>query len=101
REFDKDISVYELIRVKHLKDLMSYLTSRDSQLRRRSIELLGQSQNEEALPHLLEALKDPDEDVRVQAALAIGKLLKSEDTQIVESMMSWIREEKSDRAISS
>ncbi len=99
-QFDEQTSVFELIKVRDLNDLVAYLDSKDANLRQRSVELLGQSRNAEAIPHALRALEDPDEDVRLHAVLALSKLSAPDEPRVVSALLSKMNAEKSTRLLS-
>ncbi|MCM2323418.1 MAG: HEAT repeat domain-containing protein [Oligoflexia bacterium] len=97
----EDVTIYELVGIRDLETLVSHLRGADLSLRRRSIELLGQSRNPAALPYVIESLRDPDEGVRLGAVIAIGKLASPNEAAAVEAVLSALRAEKSDKVVSS
>jgi HEAT repeat protein len=54
--------------------LLPLLTTRDPDVRKFAIDILGDIRDISAVPDLIEALRDSDENVRVAAAEALGKL---------------------------
>jgi class 3 adenylate cyclase/HEAT repeat protein len=68
------VRTFELVGVRDIESLVRNIESGDLALRRRSVELLGQSRNSAALPHAMRALQDPDQATRLQAVLAVSKL---------------------------
>lgn len=91
--------VYELIQVRDLASLLDNLRSQDHVLRRRSLELLGQSRNSEAIPSIITFLDDSDEEVRLQAVIALGKLAPSNDDIVLDALFKRLRDESSIRVV--
>ncbi|MCM2279756.1 MAG: HEAT repeat domain-containing protein [Oligoflexia bacterium] len=97
----EDVTVYELVGIRDLDVLVAHLRGPDLSLRRRSVELLGQSRNPEALPYLLECLRDADEGTRLCAVTAVGKLASPNDPRAVDALLSCLKSEKSEKVLSS
>jgi len=92
------VRVFELIGVKDLQALIDNLASPDEKIRRRSVELLGQSRNSHALEPCLKMLRDPDEQVRLFALVAAGKLDVA-GIDAAESIFKLLRDERSERVL--
>lgn len=87
----EEVQVYELIGIRQLELLVSNLKSSDIALRSRSVELLGQSGNTQALDPLLAAINDPDVSVRVHAAGAVAKLAPRNDEKSFDVLMARLK----------
>jgi class 3 adenylate cyclase len=93
-------AAFELVRVRALEDLVSMLESEDAPLRRRALELLGQSRNPGAREPILAALNDPDDDTRVAAAGALARVADTEDRGALDALFGRLRAEGSARVAS-
>ncbi len=97
---EEEVTVFELIKIRDLKTLMENVTSADFQVRCKSIELLGQSRNETAIPYVLQSLKDSEEEVRLSAVLALSKLSGQNNSAVLEALFQGLRIETAERLIS-
>ncbi len=97
---EEEVQVYELIGIRDLRALLQNLKSNDIGLKRRSVELLGQSRNQEAMPYVLEALRDRDEHTQLNAVIAVGKLAPRDHPEAVDSLFRCIRSNTSVRVLS-
>ena len=98
-----DIEIFELIGVRDLRELLKNLEGNDLQLKRRSIELLGESRNREALPHVIATLRDArttDELMRMHAAVAIGKLAPKDHAEALATLFAQLRTETAEKTAS-
>jgi class 3 adenylate cyclase len=98
-----EIDIYELIGIRDLGALLANLESGDLHLKRRSIELLGESRNVEALPHVIAALRDArttDELMRLYAAVALGKLAPKDHPEALAALFGQLRYEASEKTAS-
>lgn len=95
----EDISVYELIRVRELSELVKNLDATETSLQLRSIEVLGYSANLKALDHLLPRLSDREEKIRLGTLLAIKRLTPVEDDRVLEALFSRLETEKTGKMI--
>lgn len=96
----EDVIVYELKGIRDLNALVANLSDPDAGLRRRSLELLGQSRNPDALAHVIPKLKDDDETVRLSAVLALGKLAPRDHEQALAAFEAVLREDASEKVLS-
>jgi HEAT repeat protein len=64
------------------------------------VELLGHTRNPEAIPYVIEYLKDSSDDVRIQAVLALGRLAGPDDPRVLDALFSNVMKEKSTRVLS-
>ena len=96
----EEIRVYELVGIRELSLLVDNLNSEDQKLRSRSLELLGQSGNQEALPAVLGALSDSDETVRILAASAVARLTRKNDDHVLDTLYARLRTENALRVTS-
>ena len=92
--------VFELIRIRDLNALLTNLKASDFSLRKRSIELLGQSGNTDAIPHLIRLINDDSEDIRLQTVVALSKLSQESNSNVVAAMFDRLKKESSDRVVS-
>ena len=97
---EEEVTVFELKSVRELGVLLENLKSGDLSLRVRSLELLGQSRNLDAIPHVLQVLADPDEAIRREAVTSIIKLSPANNDQVLDALFSALENEASDRIIS-
>lgn len=97
---DEDVRVFELIGIRDLKRLIENIQGPDLDLRRRSVELLGQSRNLQALPWVIEATQNADELTQLQAVLAVGKLAPRNHEPSLNALFYLIQREISDKVIS-
>jgi adenylate cyclase len=95
-----NVRVYELQQIRELKDILSNLTAKDADLRARSVELLGYSRNPDAIPHILSAIDDSEEIVRIQSVLALSRLGQADDPKILDKLFKVLDKEKSKRVVS-
>jgi HEAT repeat protein len=91
----EEVHVYELIGVMDLSHLIKNIMGEDVDLKRRSVEILGQSRNLEALPHVIRLMDDREETVRLQAAVALSKLAPLNDSDALEAVFNALHYEKS------
>jgi class 3 adenylate cyclase/HEAT repeat protein len=96
---NEEVLIYELVGIREIDALIKNLGSTDVALRRRSIELLGQSRNLAALPHVIEMLQDPDESTRIASILAISKLAPKDDPLATRALLDRIEKEKSEKIL--
>lgn len=94
------VIVYELKGIRDLQALLANLAAPDPVLRRRCLELLGQSRNEAAVPAILGCLRDADESVRMSAAQALGRLSLRGDARVLKALRDALKAERGDRALS-
>ncbi|MGZ3709807.1 MAG: HEAT repeat domain-containing protein, partial [Bdellovibrionota bacterium] len=92
---EEEVRVFELIGIRDLETLVMNFKSRDTALRRRSVELLGHSRNSRALPYVLAALKSDDEGTRLQAVLAAAKLAGRDDPDAMDALLERLDKEAS------
>jgi len=97
---DEPVRVYELKQIRELKEILVNLSSKDADLRARSVELLGYSRNTEAIPFILKAIDDSEEIVRIQSVLSLSRLAQPNDPVILEKIFKVLDKEKSKRVIS-
>lgn len=90
---EEEVHVFELIGVRDLQVLMGNLRGSDLPLRRRSVELLGQTRNEEALPHLIELIRDKDELTQLNAVVAVSKVAPRDHVRALDALFEalWSR----------
>ena len=69
-------------------DLLPLLDTRDRDVRKFAIDILGDIRAVRAVPGLVEKLRDPDENVRVAAAEALGKV---RDRRAVDALVECLR----------
>jgi class 3 adenylate cyclase len=98
---EEGLKIFELIGVRDLSILVSNLSAGDVSLKRRSLEILGQSRNLEALPHVIRMLSDREEQTRLQAALALGKLCPKDHKDAVDALFDLLARETSQKVIAS
>lgn len=96
----EEVRVFELIGVRDLDALIKNLEGSDVFMKRRSIELLGQSRNTNALPMILRCLSDPDETSRLSAALALVKLAPMDHDETLNALMKLLSREVSEKVLS-
>jgi HEAT repeat protein len=98
----EEVKVYELIGIRDLQFLIRNLKSEDAGVRRRSVELLGHSRNPEASGAVLAVLEDPDEGVRIHAALAVSRLSAPGEgsNEVVDRLIARLRAERSAKVTS-
>jgi class 3 adenylate cyclase len=101
RQIDEQLRVFELVRIRKLEELIAMLSAPEPLARRRAAELLGRSRNRDALPCLLQALSDLDEDTRLAAAAALPRLAPLDDRAALDGLFGRLRRESSPRAVSS
>jgi class 3 adenylate cyclase len=94
------VRTFELIGVRDIQFLVQNLKGQDLGLRRRSVELLGQSRNAGALPWVTGALHDADELTRLQAVIAVSKLAPGDDEKAFDSLLVHLKGERSDKVVS-
>lgn len=97
----EDVLVYELVGIRDIQSLVANLKSQDLDLRRRSVELLGQSRNAESLQFVIPMLKDADELVRLYAIQAVAKLASRDDSVAVSAILGALRTERSEKVLAS
>jgi len=97
---EEDVHVFELIGIRDIEVLVANLKSSDRELRKRSLDLLGQSRNEHALAPVLRTLKDPDEAIQIAGTVAVSKLAKRDDEQAVSALFYMIENSDSEKVIS-
>jgi len=95
-----DVDVYELVKIRELSALAQNLKSDDSNLRQRSVELLGYSQNQQAVAALVDSLRDEAEGVRIQAGIALSRLAKPNDPVAIDAIFACLAREKSTKVVS-
>ena len=95
-----NVAVFELVRIRELRALAQNLKSPDSDLRQRSVELLGYSQNRLAIESLIDALKDPVDGVRIQAGIALSRLAERNEPVALDAVFAALNQEKSPKVIS-
>jgi class 3 adenylate cyclase len=78
---DALVRVFELIGVRDIGQLLRNLAGDDVALRRRSLDLLGQSRNPEALEAVLGVLADSDAMIRLGAVVAASRLAEANPLQ--------------------
>lgn len=98
---EERIAVFELIRIRDLDALASQLSSEDPHVRRCTVELLGQSRNRGAIPHVLATLADADEAVRLVAIQASTKLAEPDEPAVLDALFERMGVEASDKTIAS
>ncbi len=74
--------------------LISVLKTGIVVLRRRAASALGTLADKEAVPALMEALEDPDEEVRINAAVSLGLLEDKRAIPALEEALKNCKEEK-------
>ncbi|MEK6705150.1 MAG: HEAT repeat domain-containing protein [Bdellovibrionota bacterium] len=97
---EESVLVYELIGVRDLDVLINNLRGGDVELKRRSIELLGQSRNQKALPQVMKMLRDNNEWLRLCAAGAVAKLAQRDSEEVLEELFHSLKYEGSEKVIS-
>ncbi len=101
RGFEQEVSVFEFVGIRDLNELLQHLSGKDPDLRRRSLEILGQSHNSAALPPVIGALSHLDEETRLRAAISLSKLARADEAQVVEAITSRLELETSARVLAS
>ncbi|MCC7440741.1 MAG: HEAT repeat domain-containing protein [Bdellovibrionales bacterium] len=96
----EDVAVYELVRIRELSGLLQNLETADRDLRVGSVELLGHSQNPDAIAPLLHLLRDGDERIRVASAGALVRLSPRDYRASVDAFFERLEVEKSEKVIS-
>jgi len=97
---EEKVTVYELVQIKSLEQLIKNVRSSDVELKRKSVEVLGQSNNKQALRILVDCLKDEDERTRLLAVLALGRLSDAGDEAVISPMLVALNNEKSTKVMS-
>ncbi|MBI3534960.1 MAG: HAMP domain-containing protein [Deltaproteobacteria bacterium] len=97
---EEEIQVYELIKLKNLSELKGSISSSDFQMRQRSLELLGQSRNIDAISYVIGCISDVSEDVRFAAIGALGKLVSSDNSKIIDILFERLSIETSEKTVS-
>lgn len=97
---EEDVIVYELVKIKDVRELLSNLANPDPSVKRHCIELLGYSRNIEALNYLYQKLSDSNEGVRIAAVTAMTRLASREHEQTLEVLFNHLEQESSEKVIS-
>ncbi len=96
----EDVSVFELIRIKDLNQLIEDLESADEELQMRSLELLGHSLNDAAIQPVIRLLSSSQVRIRIQAVEALRLLAKKNDPVLLDALFERLRIEKVSRVTS-
>jgi class 3 adenylate cyclase/HEAT repeat protein len=97
------VEVFELVGIKDIGTLVGHLGSHDVALKRRAVELLGQSRNGQAAADLERAMGDPDELTRLQAVVAATRLagaVGGPGDGLFDAIVARLRTEASDKVLS-
>ncbi len=97
---DSPVQVFELVRIRELKELQSQVLSPDLDVRLRSVEVLGLSRNLDASTVLTECLSDPEERVRIASVRALSRIHSTGDTAGADIFFSALKRERSPRVVS-
>lgn len=97
---EEEVTVYELIKIKDVAELLSNLSSPDPHIKRHCIELLGYSRNPQALQALYQKLSDSNDSVRIAAVAAMTRLAPKDHAETLEIMFSHLEQETSEKVIS-
>jgi class 3 adenylate cyclase len=97
---EESVVVYELVKIKDVRELLSNLAHPDPSIKRHCIELLGYSRNLDALPHLYQKMSDSDEAVRIAAVTAVTRLAPKNHEQTIAILFRQLEQESSERVVS-
>ena len=95
----EDVTVFELIRVLQLHELTDVLKQSDTEVmqRIRSIQVLGQSKNREALQWILDLFEDPEPRIRDEAVKSVQRLAEINDAEVLDALFLRLKKETSDK----
>lgn len=98
----EEVKVFELIRVREIDALVQNLESADqgSEVQLKSVELLGQSRNLEALPHVLKLLSSTHQSVRLKVVNSIRILSPLGDASVIQVLFDRLAVETNEKVIS-
>ena len=97
---EEEVIVYELVKIKDVRELLGNLSHPDPNIKRHCIELLGYSRNMDAMGPLYQKLSDSNELVRISAVTAMTRLAPKDHEETLEILFRHIDQESSEKVIS-